>query len=346
MYALAPQSISPWQPVIRDAGRFLAGLSMPLTLLAVLGLRYLLDLPWLRARRWGRWIPEHPVIAGVAALALLIGLTSRPYFDLGFVAPMRVYVKSIPPGTKIFSHHMMRALALLASPAEAQKLQWVGPNGRSPKEIIESDPMREQLADSAQEFWYMRKIVWMNTRKKLEDKRVTKRFTMGSYLEDPTAEWALSKILVKGEGPDLVFYRRRTPEMPVPLILTPTSPELAGLLSPLPVTWQNDGKDRVVRWEWKVPPLLRGKCLLLQPSATADKVEAAGVTLRFRPPNKEQPELLMKPYTFPEVAKDFFVIPVPADAETCAIHIRFSKDVKTVTLSDLRVVVQTPLDGL
>lgn len=350
MYCCFPQSLNPWSPVIRDAGRFLAGLSMPLSLLAVLGLRFLFGLPFIRSRKFTRWITEHPVSVGTAVSLILIGIIgikfgqhqpSRPFFDLGFVAPMRTYVRSLPEGTKVFTHHMMRNLSILAEPTGAQKIKWL-----QPREIIQFDPKLEKMASQADEFWYMRKIVWMNTRKKLEKDAIKEPFHMASYLENPEKEWALSKLMVKGDGPDLVFYRRRTPTMEPPLILNADSPELAGFIPPLPATWHPDGKSRAIKAEWKVPPALRGKCLVLKVKATADTVEPAGVTLQFNPVHKEQPEILLKPYTFAEPTRDFFVIPVPPDAETCSVRIRFAREVKTATLTEFQMVIQSPLDGL
>ena len=125
-YSCAPQSIHPYLPVIRDASRFLGGLAMAFSLLAVMGARALLIGPWRWAAR-GRWAPAYPVIAGAAGLAALITLTSRPLFNLGYLKYMSAYVSKVPPGTRVLTHHMMRSLAIMSDPSAAKRIVWWAP---------------------------------------------------------------------------------------------------------------------------------------------------------------------------------------------------------------------------
>ncbi|HEV7404831.1 MAG TPA: hypothetical protein VGO11_17955, partial [Chthoniobacteraceae bacterium] len=387
-YACAPQHVFPWKPVIRDASRFLAGLAIPFSILVVLGLRSLLEIPFVRARRWGRWIPEHPFTIGVIGLLALIGLTSRPFFDLGFLADMRAYVQKVPTGTKVYTHHMMRALAIMSDQSAAKRINWVG---GAPREILNAAPAFEAFAAQADEFWYMHKIVWMNNRKRMEkldpvtkQKTVRKQPPMATYFADTEEKWALAKLMVKGDSPDLAFYRRRTPQMPVPVPLAPSAPEFGGLLSgpptgvTLPATWQSSvagangksvqNKNRSVHAAWTIPASLRGKVIRLDVTASSGEVETSGVAFKFDEPpskrksglervgaraaellkigvNKPKMEVLVKPYTYPEPGRDFFLIPIPPNAETCHIQIRFAKAVKDATLVDLKAMVITPLEG-
>lgn len=371
-YACAPQHVFPWRPVIRDAARFLAGLAIPFSILAVLGLRALLDLPFVRARRWGRWIPEHPLVSGAVAVVALITLTSRPYFDLGSLPDIRAYVRKVPPGTKVFTHHLMRSLAIMADASAAKRITWTV---QAPREFMNAHQTYEEYAAQSDEFWYMHKIVWMSNRKNMEkldkasnQKTLRTQPPMASYFADTEKTWALAKLIVKGKSPDLAFYRRRTPEMPVPVPLPLDAPEVAGLLPALPSTWIGQ-KDRSVHRKWEVPASLRGKVIRLDVTAFADQVEAFSVAFRFNehPIKKKKSalgrlltgttdslglgtakptqEALVKPYTYPEAGRDFFLIPIPSDAENCHILVRFSAKTKKATLVDLQATVITPLEG-
>jgi hypothetical protein len=382
-YACGPQSLFPWKPVIRDASRFLAGLAIPFSILAVLGVRSLFEIPFVRARRWGRWIPEHPFVVGAVALVALVAVTSRPFFDLGFLSDMRAYVQKVPPGTKVFTHHMMRSLAIMSDASAAKRITWMGEQYNAqgqrvasiPREILNANPIYETYAAQADEFWYMHKIVWMNNRKRMEKldpatkkKTVRTQPPLATYFTDTEKSWALAKLMVKGDSPDLAFYRRRTPGMPVPVPLPPSAPEFGGLLPELPVTWVQS-KNRSVHFNWEVPASMRGKVVRLDIRAFSDEVETSGVAFKFDAPAskkrsplervlanatealkignspKAKKEVLVKPYTYPEAGRDFFLIPIPPNAENCHIQIRFSKAVKSATLVDLQAMVITPLEG-
>jgi hypothetical protein len=296
---------------------------------------------------------------------------------------MRAYVQKVPAGTKVFTHHMMRALAIMSDGSAAKRIAWVGEQydkeGRRvasiPREIMNARPELEAFASSADEFWYMHKIVWMNNRKRMEkrdpetkQKTVRTQPPMATYFTDTEKDWALAKLMVKGDSPDLAFYRRRTPAMPVPVPLPPTAPEFAGLLPALPVTWVQN-KNRSVHFDWPVPATLRGKVVRLDVKTVSDEVETSGVAFKFDPPatkrhssmerllsyvaeilrigpsGKAKKEVLVKPYTYPEPGRDFFLIPIPPAAEHCRIQIRFSNAVKQATLLDLQAMVITPLEG-
>ena len=114
---------------------------------------------------------------------------------------------------------------------------------------------------------------------------------------------------------------------------------------------------------------MRAKVIRLDTRAFSDEVETSGVSFKFDPPPKtKQPflgrllastaetfkigsagkakkEVLVKPYTYPEGGRDFFLIPIPPTTENCRIQIRFSRAVKEATLVDLQAMVITPLEG-
>jgi hypothetical protein len=188
----------------------------------------------------------------------------------------------------------------------------------------------------------MHKVVWTANRKRMEKKRYSAQPPLGSYFANPDQNWALANVIIKDAAPDLVFYRRRKPDMPPPVTLTAASPEFGGLIPTPPVTW-SAGQPRSAKFKWNIPPSLQGKCLRLNLLASSDAVEGTFISFHFDP---AKGDLLWKPYLYPEPGRDFFLLTIPKGAEHCAIHVRFSKSGKQTTLTDFSATVTTPLDGV
>ncbi len=334
-YACAPQSISPWRPLIRDADRFLCGLAVPMSVLAALGFCALARLAWVRQRRWGRALIAHPALVGVCAVAVLAAATSRQWFDLGFVPEMRCTMRALPAGTRVFTHDLMRSIAFLADAKSARGFVWF-----APANILFRTPELEARAGEADQFWYARKLVWLNTRKKLEkhDAALDQQPPLGSYFDAPERDWRMVKLLAKGDTPDLVFLRRRTPSDPPPTVLAPGAPALAGLLPPLPIEWHG----WTAAADWTVPPAMRGQLARVEMEAASEQVEALTVRLRFVRGERLEAEYLLKPYLHPVAGKEFFAFEIPASAEKCRIQMKLSKKAQGVRFSGFRLVLETP----
>jgi hypothetical protein len=362
-YACAPQSLWPWRPVIRDADRFLAGLAVPMSVLAACGLAWLLELAQARNRRWGRWIYERPVLAGAIAAVALAFIGARPFFNLGFVPQMRGYLRSLPAGTKVFTHAAMREFVYLVDAKTAPGFAWHYQN-----DIINATPKLEQMAAECSEFWYARKLVWLNTRKQLEQKNIPQQKPLPSYFDHPERDWKLARLLAKGDTPDLVFYRRRTPDMPAPLTLTAASPQLGGLIPALPAEWTAKAGPHSKQVFWRIPPELRGKAVRLELEAASEQVQAVLFSLRFaqtRQPatgflatlkhlpaklhlgdrHQHLTDYVLKPYLHPHGGKEFFVLALPPTADECAINVKFSKDARGVRFTGFQASFEDQLAG-
>ncbi|MDQ3622783.1 MAG: hypothetical protein M3463_09870, partial [Verrucomicrobiota bacterium] len=339
-YACAPQSLWPWRPLIRDADRFLCGLAVPASVLAVVGLNSLGELPWPRREAVREWIRTRgtrlrPLHLGVlAALALLL-ITSREKFNLGFVPEMRAYLRSRPEGTKVFTHKGMREFCFLIDPKSSRDFAWHAPNA-----ILHHDPKLEAIAAQCAEFWYIRKLVWLNTRKQLERKTIGQQAQLASYFETPEREWRMTRLLAKGDTPDLIFYRRREPGTPPPQILESAAPEFHGLIPPLPAEWRNGRDPGTIDREWQIPAEWRGDLARLELEGASDEVQALTIRLRFHQEEKLLEELLLKPYFHPIAGKEFFALRIPGRAERCEVQLRFSKDAKSVRVSAFRAVLE------
>ena len=149
----------------------------------------------------------------------------------------------------------------------------------------------------------------------------------------------LARLLAKGDTPDLIFYRRRTAISPPPTILTASSPEFANLLPAFPAIWSPQLKS-AVNADWPVPPALRGKLVRIEIEAASTQVEPFAARLRFQRDRKVVAEFLLKPYLHAEGGKEFFVLPIPADAEKCVVQLRLTRKSGAVNFTGFRAVVE------
>ena len=343
LIACAPQSVWPWRPLVRDADRFLCALVVPMSVLAAAGL-------WLVGERLattaatariaarlaalGRTNLGRIAISGVTIVALTL-ITSRDRFNLGFVPQMRTYLDSLPAGTKVFSHKAMREIVFLVDAAAARRLDWSAPN-----EILNRSESLEKMAGACTEFWYARKLVWLNTRKALEKRRIEKQPPLGSYFNTPERDWVLTRVFAKADTPDLIFYRRRTPESPPAQVFGPDAAEWQNKIPPLPA--RLTPAHGTVQSEWKIPGAFKGRLIRVEFETASPQVEALTIRLRFLTANgrKETTEYLLKPYLYPGGGKEFFALAIPADAEACRVQLKLGKGAKELVFSGFRAVVE------
>jgi len=335
-YSCAPQPVWPIRPLIRDADRFLAGLAVPISLLAVAGLWSL----WRWSESWHpqllRRVPA-PLPGAVAVAALALG-TSRTTFSLGFVPDFTAHMRALPEGTKVFTHESMRAIAFLCDENAARRLSFFAPS-----RILLRLPELEAQAAQCSEFWYARKLLWLSTRKQLERRVLPTMPPLGSYFDAPERDWTLVRLLAKGDTPDLIFYRRRTPQTPLPKILGSDAPELRGLVPPLPMEWHRGAADAQTTLRGaRVPEALRGKLVRVEVVAASEHVEAVTLRLKFKHEGLEVAEYVLKPYLHPKGGKEFFAFPIPADADHCDATVKFSSKAKAVSFTSLRLVLEDP----
>jgi hypothetical protein len=331
-YSCMPQPMWPIRPLLRDADRFLAGLTVPMSLLAACGLWWL----WEKLNAWRPVRVPAPVLGCIAIVALW-AITTRNRFDLGFVPEFRAYLRSLPVGTKVFTHESMRAIALLCDADAVNRLQIDAP-GR----ILEGNADLEKRAARASEFWYARKLVWLTTRKELETGKRLKQAPLGSYFDTPEREWTLMRLFAKGETPDLIFYRRRTPQTPPAQVLAADAPEFRELLPTLPLEWNREQGPTQATRKWNVPESLRGKYVRVETIAASAHPESFTVRLKFKHGADEVAEYLLKPYLHPQGGKEFFVFSVPANADRCDFTLKFNSKAKAVSIRNVRAVVETP----
>jgi hypothetical protein len=346
-YACAPQQLWPYRPMLRDADRFLAALAVPYGALAVLGLAGLIEVLG-AVPRFARYdlrakTTRHALLIGLASFGLLIGLAGQPlgnrgFFTLSYVHAFRAHMRALPEGTRVFTHAHMRALAHLVDADAARRITWVAKD----KWITDREPELEQAAASADEFWYIRKLALLKLFKEITSEKLTRQPQLATYFDAPEREWQLTSVLAKDDTPDIVLYRKRKPESSPALILTPASPELQGLLPPLPYEWKRGATNDTIEIDWKLPEVLRGKLIRIEMEAASENREAFAVQTSFIANGKAQPAYNLKPYFFKEGGKEFVALPVPADAEACRIRVRFDKKAKWARVEGFRIVAETP----
>ena len=331
-YSCTPQPAWPIRPLLRDADRFLAGLVVPMSLLAVCGLWWL----WEKLNAWRPVRVPAAAMGCVAVIAMAAG-ARRTHFDLGFVPEFRAYLRSLPEGTRVFTHESMRAIALLCDSQAVARLHIDAP-GR----ILQRTDELEAMASRASEFWYARKLVWLSTRKQLETGALPKQKPLGSYFDAPERDWALQLLLAKGETPDLIFSRRRTPATPPAQVLAANAPEFHDLLPTLPLEWHREQGPVQLTKKWSVPESLRGKYVRIEAVAASAHPESFTVRMKFKHGADEVGEYLLKPYLYREGGKEFFVFTVPANADRCDFTLKFNAKAKAVSVQNFRAVVESP----
>ncbi len=337
-YSCAPQSLFPYRPLVRDADRFLSGLAIPMSALAVFGLATVFDPKLLGRWSVGSWWGRHPVVSGVLGFVLLSAITTRDRFALDYVPEMRRYMASLPPGTKVFTHHSMRPIAFLVHADAAQKIDW-----RTRNSILYYDSDHEAEAAGCSELWYARKLLWLNIRKEIEAEQTAEQPRLASYFDHPEQEWTMTRLLAKADTPDLIFYRRRAAGAPAPIIVPSTAPEWQGLIPALPYEWQQGQTERRVKTTWTVPKEWQGHLVRLEMEGASDEVE--GVTFRLRFTSSEDPkfeirEFTLKPYFYTRRGKDFFALQLPPGADRCEIQAQFLRSTKSVKITSFRAVIE------
>jgi hypothetical protein len=273
------------------------------------------------------------VIIGAAAIILTGLVTSRPAFDLGYVPALQARVQALAPGARIFTHEPLRDLAFLVAGNDARKIAWI-----APRLILAHDPRVEASAKEADEFWYMRKLLWMNQRKDVERSPGKAQPALASYVSHPEQEWLLSDVVSKGAEPELVFYRRRPAGTPAAHVLTGTSPELAPMLPKLPATWTPGTAKESHVLNWPIPPEMRGKLVRLEAEGASSSVEPFNLKLRFHTRSRRDSDYLFKPIFHSSGGEDFLVLPIPPEADRCEIKLVANGHPKAVTLRSVRLV--------
>lgn len=165
---------------------------------------------------------------------------------------------------------------------------------------------------------------------------------LGSYFEEPEKAWRLAELFAKGDTPDLVFHQRRAAGSPPARVLSRDATEWQQLIPVLPAEWTPaTGKSSFQR-EWPVPPELRGRLVRFDFDAASPQVEACTIRLRFTASGgrKLRAEFLLKPYLWSDGGREFFALPIPADADTCQVQLKFAKTAQRVEFTKFRAVVE------
>jgi hypothetical protein len=337
LYTCSIQSIHPVRPLIGPTPRYLATMAVPFGIIVAFGVLQLFawisQLGWPPLRKGCEWVAAHPLATGVVAIILAALVTSRPAFDLGYVPTLQARLKALPPGAKIFTHEPMRDLSFLVDASGSNKIDWI-----APRLILAHDARTEASAKEAEEFWYMRKLLWMNQRKDVERSPGKAQPTLASYLVHPEQDWVLSDVVAKGEEPELIFYRRRPVGAPGPHVLTAASPELAPLLPALPTVWHPSAAKESRDLNWSIPPEMRGKLVRLEADGASQSVEPFNTKLRFRSGSRKGPDYLFKPIFHASGGQDFLVLEIPPSADRCEVKLVANGHPKEVTLRSVRVV--------
>lgn len=326
-YSCALQGLDPVRPMLRDADRFLVGCAAPMALLSAAGWLWL----WEIAIRWERprrvlWLArDHSRTAAVAVLLLLIAFSGRPMLDLGYMPAFRRYVGALEPGTKVFSHHSMRALSFLVAPAGSARLEW-----KTKHWIVEADEDLETKAANSDEIWFTRKLAWLGVRKALERDQREGKVIYTSYIREPEKEWRLAEVISRDNNPDFIFWKRRDPQTATPQWTN----------WPLPasgVEW-NKGDDRRPALTLPVPPDMVGKRIYLRLQARASEVEAVDASLLLYGDDRLLGSYVLKPYLQEFKGTDYFALAIPEGTDRAELKLNISRKAKSIILDQIETL--------
>jgi hypothetical protein len=344
-YACAPQQLWPYRPMLRDAARFLSSLAIPYSVLVVFGLLGVIRLLGKTALFRDFDPSRRAALTGIGGFTLLAVLAAGPlgnrnWFTLDYVPAFRAYMRQLPPGTLVFSHRHMRALAHLVDAPAASRLSWT----TDEKWITAPTPELIAAEARASEFWYVRKLALMRLNKSIPgdaDENIGRRQPrLPSWFGDTARDWRLRLILARGDTPEIVIHTRRTASAPPPEIFTGESPEFRDLLPALPFEWAEKRIPKPV--EWPVPASLRGRPVRIEITGGSDKPEPFTIRLEFRTADRRTLPFMMKPQFFPDGGKTFDSIPIPPDATTCKITLRIEKGTARIRITAIRIIAEAP----
>jgi len=334
-YSCAIQSLHPVRPMLRDADRFLGSLAIPFGVLiaaAIEGTAALIrQRPVPLVQSFVDYTAMRPWLTGIVIVLALCLVTTRKFFERGYIAPFQSYLATRPNSTRIFTHRPMRAFAFLMSARDAGRLEWF-----QRSQIIEWNDELERAAQAADEFWYIRKLAWMRERKDmlLDDKTSPKK--LGTYFDEPQQQWKLNEVLSTAENPEFIFYRKRLPADPAPQILA--AHDLGNDVPRLPAAWDGWSKKRVIL---PVPVTARNRLAQVQIVSQANIVQPLSVRADFLNDKSERLDRFeLKPHVYPTPAKDFYALRIPDGATTCDLELNVEKGVKRLELLDLRVILE------
>ncbi len=335
-YSCAIQSLHPVLPLVGTTVRYLAAFALPMSILAALGAMEL----WRLASQWPRFsnhtaiqfLVRRPALVILCAAVILAAGSKRPWPTLGFSPEMTHYMKALPAGTSVFTHGPMRDLAFLVDPADARRLSW-----QAPHDILTWSQNTERTAKNCQEFWYLRKRLWLPDRQAIErGRKGTTQQKLASYFNSPQADWKLAATMTRANEPELFFFHRRHPHAKPAFIFNLQSPELAGLVPQVPAEWRPHDSKTISR-VWHIPPALRGRMVGLVAECSASSSEAASVKLSFTSGRHEVSVVELHPIFHQATGKDFSAFRIPRDADRCSIFLRVKDGTHDLAINALTV---------
>lgn len=332
-YSCALQEISPPRPLVRDGERFLASSAYPFSVLAACGLSMaaliLIRVPG--ARRVVEFLRKHPAGA-VAGLAILLGVISdRGHAEENYLPQIRAYLETIPDGTRVYSHDILRYVASMANPGKTAKIDWTLDSN-----ILNPGPEGLKKAEGSEQIWLVRKHAWVRNRKRSEMGRSDQLGQLAPYLTPPMAGWEVAETVAKGDVPDFLFLKRTEQGDGM------RAETFGGELLPgtLPLTWEEKTGKREKTQTMAVPEALRGREIFLWLKYASDKTEPVRIRIEFfaKPKGKLLQSLLLKPYFFPEASPDFFAFEIPKDATVMTISTRIARSTEWIRLDDWKAL--------
>jgi hypothetical protein len=338
-YSCALQSLFPPRPMVRDGDRFLASLAFPLSVLAVGGPLLLWSLlpAAVRGLPFVAFWARRPWAGLVALVVLLALLGNRTTGVPDYLREIGAKVRSMPPGAVIVSHPPMRAVAQLAAPRAASRLEW-----RLFRHILEPSDEVQAATRGADGIWLIRKHAWLSNRKRAETGAQERLEELAPYLVPPLDGWRPALAVLKNDVPDFLFLERCEGDSPLESVAGPA-------VLPIPATsfpcgWEFPPAPR--RWQSgpaPVPESLRGATVFVALRQSSNRTEPARILIAFETTGSRRPTMLsFRPYLFPKTSPDFFAFTIPPDATTSRIEITVAPRTEWIEIESAGLYLARP----
>lgn len=337
-YSCALQSLFPPRPMLRDAGRFLSSLALPMSVLGATGVialaRHALKcLPT-------QWRMTGPLAqaAGVAGLlALLMVTTAREWTHSGYIPGIAAELRALPDQAVVISHDHFKAIARMVDREKADRLQW-----RDSIDILTPGNVKT-APEAVDAVYYSRKQMWLRRRKQLENKEEIPDRSLPWYFQQPWKKWTLAQVLLETGNSDFVFLRRRTPDDQPPQIWENALPPfMAEAGFQLPLKWRSEGAKQRISYELPVPEDWRGRKLWIQIDGSANHQQPLdSVKLVWK--TADGKELLTQtemPYFHKQDGHDFHALAIPADAAQVTVTFNLLPVAKRIEIDALTFYLQ------
>jgi hypothetical protein len=264
-----------------------------------------------------------------------VPVSNRDLFDPDYIPAFSGFLGGLPEGTRVFAPQTVREFSHLINGAASRRVRWEGEF-----DILEREAHTDAAAARSDYFLYSRRLLLLGERKAIQYKGDVTPPELPPYFAEPEKDWRLIEVIQIDARPEVVIYRKRTPEDPPARVVPLDGAEFSGLGLRLPLEWE--GGEREFAVELPVPASLRGARLRLNIFGASDEVEAVVLRIAGRRGGKTLGAIEAKSHFHPVPALDFIAFDLPPDADSVKVEAAVRKGTKRIRVEKLWLTVDPP----